>query len=336
MRGMRAMDISTLTDRFLEETAYPPNTASTYRRGLESFTLFAEEIYGEPSLTVLDDGCLADFWRWMVSPRGRGYSPRTASTYLAAVRRFLQWIDAKGEFPLPFSPIRALHRLKIRRGKRRGEGYIRRPVDERIPLVVVYYDALPLPSPTSSRDARKRLQILRNRAVVHTLYSTAARAGELITLTREQVREGRAAEAEIMGKGGFRRVIFFDEETRRAIRAYLAARQDDNPWLFIPHNGRKRGHIARSTVWAIVKHAARSLGLDPNTSPHSFRHYRAIQLLNEGMPLESVQAFLGHRQIGTTRTVYAPTMLSTLREQLKQCAVPAGEAAARLSLEAVK
>jgi site-specific recombinase XerD len=102
----------------------------------------------------------------------------------------------------------------------------------------------------------------------------------------------------------------------RAIQAYLAERQDDCPGLFISHGRGKGRPLGRGTVWAVVKEAAQALGLHRKTSPHSFRHYRATQLLNEGMPLESVQAYLGHQDISTTRKVYAHTKTAVLRDQL--------------------
>jgi integrase/recombinase XerD len=102
----------------------------------------------------------------------------------------------------------------------------------------------------------------------------------------------------------------------QAIQAYIAERQDEHPGLFISH-GRGYGKpLGRGTIWAVVKTAAKALGLHKSTSPHSFRHYRATQLLNEGMPLESVQAYLGHQDISTTRKVYAHTKTAVLRDQL--------------------
>ena len=80
---------------------------------------------------------------------------------------------------------------------------------------------------------------------------------------------------------------------------------------------KKRKRIGRGTVWLVVKNAAAALGLHKSTSPHSFRHFRATQLLNEGMPLESVQAYLGHQDISTTRKVYAHTKTAVLRDQLE-------------------
>ena len=48
------------------------------------------------------------------------------------------------------------------------------------------------------------------------------------------------------------------------------------------------------------------LDLDASPTPHDFRYYRATELLREGVPVEVVQEYLGHADISTTRSVYAP------------------------------
>jgi site-specific recombinase XerD len=75
-----------------------------------------------------------------------------------------------------------------------------------------------------------------------------------------------------------------------------------------------------------VKHAADQKGLTAWVSPHAFRHFRATQLLNEGMPLESVQAYLGHASPSTTRIVYAHTKKDVLRDQLNTYGLSTREA----------
>jgi len=335
------MGLEETIKQFLAESAFQPNTAAAYRRGLDAFCAFFAAENDEPDLDCLDADSLVSFLRWMLSPRGRGYSERTANLYLAAVHRFLVWLDAKQQLPPAFSLSLAEHRLSVHRGRRRSNGYLRRPVDERTPQIVAYYDTLPLPIPdpgsslaTQQKLHRQRLVLLRARAIVHTLYDTAARVGEIVSLTREQVQDGYASEVLITGKGGRQRILFFSEDAQTAIRAYLAERTDQNPWLFVPHNGLSVGHITRTTVWSVVKSAARALGLNESTSPHTFRHYRATQLLNNGMPLESVQALLGHADVSTTRAVYAVTHTATLRQQLQQYGASAHEAARSLESEA--
>jgi site-specific recombinase XerD len=87
--------------------------------------------------------------------------------------------------------------------------------------------------------------------------------------------------------------------------------------LFIRHDRATAAAITTKTVWQIVSQAARALGLASKVSPHDFRRYIATTMLSEGMPLESVQAFLGHESIVTTRTVYAHTWTEVLDDQVQ-------------------
>jgi site-specific recombinase XerD len=74
--------------------------------------------------------------------------------------------------------------------------------------------------------------------------------------------------------------------------------------------------ISTKTVWLLVHDAAAALGLKTGISPHDFRRYIATTSLSEGVPLESVQEFLGHESIVTTRTVNARTWSEVLEDQV--------------------
>jgi len=134
----------------------------------------------------------------------------------------------------------------------------------------------------------------------------------------------------ITGKGEKERLVMLNAEAQHAIRAYLHARDTDRSGqakrptlpakdepLFVRHDREQLGAISTKTVWLLVSQAARVLGLSTKISPHDFRRYIATTLLSEGMPLESVQAFLGHESIVTTRTVYAHTWSEVLDDQVK-------------------
>jgi site-specific recombinase XerD len=175
------------------------------------------------------------------------------------------------------------------------------------------------------------LSILRNRAIVHTLFATGLRAQELASLRRADCAEGAGDKILITGKGEKERLVALNAEARTAIRAYLRARDErdeaasrplggvgaaDEP-LFIRHDRDQATAISTKTVWQVISQAARELGLASKVSPHDFRRYIATTMLSEGMPLESVQAFLGHESIVTTRTVYAHTWSEVLDEQVQ-------------------
>lgn len=279
------------------------NTRGAYRAGL---TLAAA------GKLRLDETVLQQFNALLSK---RKFAKATKQLYLASLRRFLQWLDANDRLPADFNRAKAEAKLKVTRGNAR-EGYRHRAADPDLPRIIDFYDDQPLPGADEKRSDIKRLELLRARAVMHTLYASAGRVSEVASLTRAQVADGRASEILITGKGNKQRMLFLTPEAQRAIRAYCNARDDAYPALFISHRKNKGQALTRMTIWRAVKHAAHALGLSKITSPHSFRHYRATQLLNEGMPLESVQAYLGHTSPETTRIVYAHTKTAVLRDQL--------------------
>lgn len=301
------------------------STAETYRWALNAFRRFVQDHAGDddgsgdngqtrpcPSDQLQDD-VLEEFYYWLAE---QYKSQQTTRTYLSAVRRFLGWLDARELLSESFQLSKAQNRLKAAQGNRKRIPYTHKRVDPELPALVFYYDKLPLPEGKGRRIQVERLNILRARAIVHTLYASGGRVSEVTTLTREMVLDGRLDEVHLVGKGGQPRVILLTAEAMRAIQAYIAERDDGFAGLFISH-GRGYGKpLGRGTIWAVVKKAAAILDLHHSTSPHSFRHFRATQLLNEGMPLESVQAYLGHQDISTTRKVYAHTKTAVLRDQL--------------------
>src|SRR5512135_611053 len=319
-------------ETFLETIQSSRNTAISYRYGLSRLAEFiADTHYIKAPLpypaSALKDDLLVKFYEWMVK---RKYAEQTLTSYLAVVKRFLIWLDANDYLPSGFQVGKAVNRLRAARGNRRRAKAGREP-DPGLPRIVTYYDAIPLPQPVEKRGAIKRLEILRARAIVHTLYASAGRVSEVASLTREMVLDGRKAEVRITGKGNKDRLLLLTKEAQQAIAAYCRERDslgDNYPGLFVSH-GRDTGkQLGRGTLWAVVKKAAKELGLFKGTSPHAFRHFRAQQLLHEGMDLDVLQAYLGHADISTTRRIYAPyTSVEKVRDQLETFGRSAKDAA---------
>lgn len=284
-------------------------------------------------LERLKSDSLAAFRHWMRNDRK--YSRRTEAAYLAAAIRFVEWLDNRSLLPDGLSSARMKLVLKDSRGRRRV-GYKTQPIKESVPLIVEYYDGRPLPAPDTARGRRQRLSLLRNRAMVHVLFATGMRAQELASLRRNDCADGAEEKVRITGKGEKERVVMLNPEAQAAIKAYLRERDrhaDDpagrsNP-LFIRHDRPGTAAVTTKTVWQVVQAAARALGLPASVSPHDFRRYIATSLLSEGMPLESVQAFLGHESVVTTRTVYARTWDEVLEDQVRTYRPTPSEAARR-------
>ena len=173
--------------------------------------------------------------------------------------------------------------------------------------IVQFYNKRPLPLENDNHN--RRLTLLRDRVLVSILYSTAARLSEIVSLNRSNVDQGRTPYAIITGKGGRARTIHIRIYARQAIQSYLRERSDGNPALFIAHSrNAKNARLSATSAHNTVKRAVKALGLHESISAHDFRHFRATQLLREGMPLEVVQEYLGHKDISTTRGIYAPVL----------------------------
>ncbi|MCS6909532.1 MAG: tyrosine-type recombinase/integrase [Anaerolineales bacterium] len=320
-------------EKFLTTIDVAPKTVITYRHALRTFAEFLLDSRPKPSiddntvpLQLLQEDSPARFRHWMRSERE--FSRRTENTYLAGVIRFIEWLDVHSLLPSGLMATRMKLILREARGRRRT-GYKTQPIKEAVPQIIAYYDSSPLPAPETPRLRRRRLTLLRNRALVHTLFASGMRAHELAGLRRSDCADGHADRILITGKGEKERVVLLNPEAQAAIRAYLKARDEDRAAnrkrpvpgkqepLFIRHDRDQITPISTKTVWLVVSQAARALGLDTSISPHDFRRYIATAMLSEGMPLESVQEFLGHESIVTTRTVYARTRNEVLEDQVK-------------------
>ena len=102
----------------------------------------------------------------------------------------------------------------------------------------------------------------------------------------------------------------FTAPTLSVMRDYLSGRKDPgDSALFVSHAKTRpeyRGTpLSPNAAWRIIRKAADDLGL-PQIHPHDFRHWRATQMLREGVPIDQVQRYLNHRSLRTTQ-LYAKT-----------------------------
>src|SRR5690606_28714570 len=161
----------------------------------------------------LTTATLLNFRGWMLNNRSRA----TATTYMAALTGYLNFLDGQGLLP-PGLQLGKLQRQLSRRQIERNQAETVLDLDDArqaIPQMVAYYDRKPLPP--GDDPYNRRLSLLRNRALVHTLYSTAARLSEVVALNRSNVDQGRALHASIRGKGSKPRIIHLRAYAREAI-----------------------------------------------------------------------------------------------------------------------
>lgn len=315
---------------YLSLLSESPRTQQTYTLALKAFLKFlagskrdskeSKKSANPLTFGVIDTDVLLKFQAWLVS---EDYSRFSQRTYGAGVVAFLMFALSKDILPPSFSLEKA--RAKLKHVSRRSSYPIPRP-DPALPHLIAYFDQLVLPEVGDEKTRRQRLQILRNRAFVHLLYSSAARLAEVAALNRKDVADGRRKEAVVIGKGDKERFIYITPEARAAIAAYARERKDTYEPLFISH-GRKYGaRLSHFMLKHLVRQASKKLGID--VSPHDFRHYRARQMLEQGAPLEAIQEILGHSDISTTRRVYAHYSKPAIRAIFERTTLSPDKAAA--------
>ena len=211
-------------------------------------------------------------------------------------------------------------------------------IDPNLPRILTYIDNLPLPD-WSERKGASRLELLRDRALLHVLFYSGMRRAEVASLNRQDVQEGWAHDALVVGKGDKERNVFFGEDAQHAIRAYLDARNDNLVPLWLRHDNRRgrpgpggaHWRMSLQTVWSTVRDHARAVGV--LASPHSFRHLKASTLLNRGASLSEVQDVLGHASPVTTKQVYAQYTPKFLRAAVEKYSATPAELVAELEAE---
>jgi site-specific recombinase XerD len=311
-----------------------PRTFDTYQTGLaryRAYLLQRSQLEGWRPQS-LGPSTLEDFYTWLVRQHGREHRP-TVATYSAALRAFVRFLARRGllDAGVTYEQMRENARQVIGRGS-----YKSPRIDRRLPLLVTHVLELPLPPPTERGGAR-RLDVLRDRALVLTLFCTGMRREEVARLNRVDVEDGWADRALITGKGEKERIVFFDATTQHAIRDYLVARADALPPLFLRHDnhrGPRAGHggdawrLGPQSVWGIIKRYARAVGVPAST--HHFRHAKASVLLNRGASLSEVQDILGHASPDTTKRIYAHYKVQHLRDAFDRYSASAHELVAEL------
>jgi integrase/recombinase XerD len=143
--------------------------------------------------------------------------------------------------------------------------------------------------------------------LIKTLFQTWARVSEFINI---QVKDVYYAEQMLLlahAKGGKQRCVSLLPELAHELRTYLRDRTQGYPFETIRHT-----RYSPRRMQQLVHETATLAGIDKRVYPHLLRHSVATTLLEQGMPLEQIQKFLGHAKLGTTR-VYAKSTAAMIK-----------------------
>lgn len=149
----------------------------------------------------------------------------------------------------------------------------------------------------------RKLQGIRDRAVLEALYATGMRVSEAANLKKDNLNL-QVGFLRCIGKGNKERVIPLGKKAIQSLQRYLVMGRPkllkgrESEYLFLSRLGRR---ISRQSLWKIIRRYARQAGIKKPIRPHILRHSFATHLLERGADLRSVQEMLGHSNISTTQ-----------------------------------
>lgn len=145
---------------------------------------------------------------------------------------------------------------------------------------------------------REHAHTPRDKAILEILLSSGMRVGEMVSVDIEDIDFNNNT-IYIIGKGSKERKVFFNTQTRVAIKKYLKTRTDDNPALFVQLNA-PHDRLGISGVETRLREIGKKAGVN-DVHPHRFRRSMACGLLRKDVPIEQIRVFLGHANLATTQ-----------------------------------
>jgi len=294
--------LSDLKTDFLEYLEIEKNrsklTIRNYDLYLSRFLHFAKK-HGVSSSTKIDLDIVRSFRLWLNRQKDRqGHELKLATQnyHIIALRSFLKYLAKRDIKTL------APEKLELPKIPSRQVEFLESDDLEKL-----------LQAPQQEKNELLRL---RDQAILEVLFSTGLRVQELVNLKRTQINF-KKDEFSVKGKGDKLRIVFLSLRAKEALKAYLNARQDNSPALFIRHNRAQaildQTPLSARSVQRLLKKYAILAGISPKITPHTLRHTMATDLLTAGADLRSVQEILGHASITTTQ-IYTHITNKRLKE----------------------
>ena len=174
---------------------------------------------------------------------------------------------------------------------------------------------------------RNTMQGWRDYVLLLFLYNTGARAEEAASLQIKDLHMPKGKGLPIVTitvKGNKKRRCTLWDNTRRELRSLIGKREPDD-FVFI---NRLNQSMTRFGVYEMVTRHAMKLAekmpsiKEKRVSPHTIRHTTATHLLQAGVDINTIRAWLGHVSVETTN-IYAEVNMEMKAKALLNCEIKA-------------
>jgi integrase/recombinase XerD len=299
--GMKPTDfayhLTTYLSKYLPgKTGTSHNTICSYRDTFSLLLRFCSEekamAVEKITLETLQKSLIDEFMTWLEI--GRGCSISTRNQRLAAIHAFFRYVQLEEPgclflcqqilaIPKKRSASKSIHYLKL----------------EAIKAI--------LKVPDTTRFMGRRDIVL-----LSLMYDTGARVQEIADLTVAEVRLDPPSTIKLTGKGNKSRLVPLMTPTAKLLDQYMSEHDFKSVACgsYPLFQNRSRGKLTRAGIAYILdKYVEEARRAHPElipkvVSPHSFRHSKAMHLLQSGVNLVYIRDLLGHVSIKTTE-VYA-------------------------------
>jgi site-specific recombinase XerD len=266
-----------------------PETVKAYREKLSYLVAFLGDV-------PIEEITVGDLRRYIAHLWDRELSPFTVKSRVRHLKRLFNF--AQEEEMLKENPSQRIKTPSPRREKPKG---------------IEWEDFIALLKSTEGGT----LIDVRDRAVILFLFDTGCRVGGLVGLTVDDLDLERQ-QALVREKGNKTRFVFFEEETVRALEAWLEVRpQGQGPWLFVALNNQGDGLSDRG-VYRMLRRRGEAAGCTGPVNPHAFRHGFARHYLMDGGDLGTLSDILGHSDVSVTKSFYGVFTTAELQEKHRQ------------------
>lgn len=273
------------------EKGLSQNTLEAYRQDLAKFGEFCPD-------APLESVNLQTLRSYLDHLRSRTLSPRSIARQVTTLRGFFSFLAEEGLTEGNAAELLSAPKTGSSLPKYLNFGTVDRLIDA--------------PAADNGTGAR-------DHAMLELLYATGLRVSELIHLRLADLDE-LSGVLRVTGKGNKQRLVPVGRQALTAVEEYVRDLRPKllkgriSPYLFVTARG---SAMTRQGFWKLLRGYGKKAGVFRSLSPHVLRHTFATHLLEGGADLRSVQAMLGHADIGTTQ-IYTHVLRSRLRKTVDQ------------------
>ena len=293
-----------LTEYIVSERNLAINTRKSYRDTFALLLPFVSAGLRKPvdRLAVLD---LTSAWilRFLAHIEGsRGCSVQTRNQRLTAIRSFAGFVGSRE--PAFVEWCGTLRAIPLKKAASKSIGWLTRTEIDAM---------LAVPDRTTPQGRNEYGLLL-------FLYNTGARASEATQLGMADLHIGRKdgghALVNLHGKGGRVRQCPLWPRTERVLTGMTSERAADDT---VFHSRYRKPYTRFGVYHLVVRNAAAVPSLaGRKITPHVIRHTTACHLLQAGVDINTIRAWLGHVSLETTN-IYAEIDLEMKAKALALC-----------------